>query len=82
MILYTIVPPEHIYPQDFEALSGQMMMNYNGIPLLVEKEEGFSYRVVKIVSSDPNHFLRDDCCPGTRISFSPTSNSGYDIMNI
>ncbi|GAA0332271.1 hypothetical protein GCM10008967_23650 [Bacillus carboniphilus] len=71
-VLYTTVPHEQIFPTDSNVYGKQMMMEHNGIPVLVEQEEeGFSYRIVKVMSSDPSHFLRDDCCPGTRISFTP-----------
>ncbi|WP_243296463.1 YlzJ-like family protein [Bacillus litorisediminis] len=75
MILYTIVPHEHIYPSNEAAYSKQKLIQYNGIPVLVEQEEDYSFRIVKIVSSDPNHFLREDCCPGTKISFFPQAST-------
>ncbi|MET3699530.1 YlzJ-like protein [Bacillus oleivorans] len=69
MILYTIVPHDQIFPTDQAVYSAQKLIEYNGIPVLVEQEEDHSFRIVKVVSSDPNHFLREDCCPGTKISF-------------
>ncbi|BCB03413.1 YlzJ-like family protein [Bacillus sp. KH172YL63] len=63
MILYTMVPDDLIYPTDESVFSGQMMMDYQGIPLLVQQEEN-KYRVIRIMSSDPAHYLNDQLYPG------------------
>ena len=75
MILYTIVPQEQIFPTEQAVYSKQQLIQYNGIPVIVEQEEDHSLRIVKVVSSDPSHFLREDCCPGTKISFLPQSQT-------
>lgn len=65
MILHTIVPQELIFQSSVEQ-SGEMaeMIFYDGIPLVVESVDGSSYRINKILSTDPNHFLRADIVPG------------------
>jgi hypothetical protein len=69
MILYTMMPHELIFPvqeQDYEQTE---LVSYQGVPLLVEKTEDYGYRVIRVVSTDPQHYLNDQFCPGTKISF-------------
>ncbi|MFD2443579.1 YlzJ-like family protein [Bacillus sp. CGMCC 1.16607] len=68
MILYTIMPQELIYPTDEQEFSKQMMVQYDGIPLLVEQNADQSFQVIRIISSDPNHYLDSRCTPGSKIS--------------
>ncbi|WML49235.1 YlzJ-like family protein [Neobacillus sp. PS3-34] len=68
MILYTIVPPEQIFPTDMSAYGKVQTVTYQGIPLLVEVDEEQTARVMRVMSSDPQHYLDERCCPGTKIS--------------
>ncbi|MCA1053570.1 YlzJ-like family protein [Rossellomorea aquimaris] len=68
MILYTTVPQEQIYPTDASEFTGQMMMEHQGIPMLVQKADD-RYRIVRIMSSDPAHYLDGTICPGEYITF-------------
>ncbi|WP_113929947.1 YlzJ-like family protein [Bacillus sp. P14.5] len=63
MILYTTVPQEMIFPAEESAYSQQMVIEWQGIPLLVEQSEQ-QYRVVRVMSSNPDHYLNDQICPG------------------
>ncbi|PLR94778.1 YlzJ-like family protein [Bacillus sp. T33-2] len=67
MILYTMMPQELVYPGDGEATS-QTMISYNGIPLLAELTDEHEYRVVRVLSTDPAHYLQPYCTPGSKIS--------------
>ncbi|WP_064093657.1 YlzJ-like family protein [Rossellomorea aquimaris] len=67
MILYTTVPYDLIFQSDAKAYNAQMVMEHNGIPLLVQQEEN-KYRVIRVMSSDPAHFLNDSVCPGEFIT--------------
>jgi len=66
MILYTIMPYEHIYPEDTQA-SNLELISWNGIPLFAEREEN-RYKVVRILSTDPAHYLNQQITPGQFIS--------------
>jgi hypothetical protein len=68
MILYTMMPQELIYPTAENEFGKQLMVQYNGIPLLVEQTENNCYQVLRVMSSDPNHYLDDRCYPGAKIS--------------
>jgi hypothetical protein len=69
MILYTMMPQELIYPVENQEYGQQLMIQYDGIPLLVEQTSDNCYQVLRIMSSDPNHYLDSRCCPGAKISF-------------
>ncbi|MHC8521833.1 YlzJ-like family protein [Rossellomorea sp. H39__3] len=63
MILYTIIPQEAVFATDPEVYASQMMIDYEGVPLMVQKEEQ-NYRVLRVMSSDPSHFLDSRFSPG------------------
>jgi C-terminal processing protease CtpA/Prc len=67
MILYTTVPQEQIYPVDAAEFSGQMMVEHQGVPLLVQKVDD-KYRILRVMSSDPAHYLNGTICPGEFIT--------------
>lgn len=70
MILYTMMPQELIYPHEEEAAIAQVMVSYNGIPILAEREDSLNYRIVRVMSTDPAHYLEPNCTPGTKFSLS------------
>ncbi|MEH7335569.1 YlzJ-like family protein [Neobacillus drentensis] len=69
MILYTMMPQELIFPYETEPFQKQQMITYQGIPLLVEFTDQQNVQVVRILSSDPQHYLDERICPGSKISF-------------
>jgi hypothetical protein len=69
MILYTTMPLELVYPTQDQDFSQQKMITYKGIPMLVTETEDRSYQVIRIISSDPQHYLDTSCHPGAKISF-------------
>ncbi|MDR6997883.1 YlzJ-like family protein [Neobacillus niacini] len=72
MILYTMMPQELIFPSETEAFSNQQMITYQGVPLLVDVSDQQNVQVIRLLSSDPQHFLDDRFCPGAKISFTNT----------
>lgn len=69
MILYTTMPLELVYPPEEQDFSQQKLITYKGIPMLVSEMEDRSYQVVRVLSSDPQHYLDLSCQPGSMISF-------------
>lgn len=69
MILYTMMPQELIFPAEEVTPSKQMMVTFQGIPLLVEMSDQQNVQVVRVMSSDPQHFMDDRLNPGSKISF-------------
>ncbi len=70
MILYTMMPLEQVFPASEEETMNQVMIAYNGIPMIAEWTESQEYRVVRILSTNPNHYLEPSCMPGSKISLS------------
>ena len=68
MILYTAMPQELIFQTDEREYEKQSIINYEGIPLLVELDDNHDYRVVRVMSSNPLDYLDTRCCPGTILS--------------
>jgi hypothetical protein len=64
MILYTTMPQELVFQTQESEFGKQEIIQYEGIPLLVERDENQSYRVIQVMSTDPKHFLDNRCTPG------------------
>lgn len=69
MILYTMMPPELVYPYESDAYQKYRTINHLGVPVLIESVSDDSAHIVRVLSSDPQHFLDDRFTPGTKISF-------------
>ncbi|WP_342430615.1 YlzJ-like family protein [Neobacillus sp. FSL H8-0543] len=68
MMLYTMVPQELIFPYEPDSKTNHQMVSYQGVPLLVEYSDQQNVQVIRILSSDPQHFLDEQICPGAKIS--------------
>ncbi|WP_079508487.1 YlzJ-like family protein [Mesobacillus jeotgali] len=68
MILYTMMPYEQVFPHSEEGAVSQVMISYNGIPIMAEWTENHEYRVVRVMSTDPNHYMEPSCLPGSTIT--------------
>ncbi len=68
MILYTTMPQELVFQTNDTEFNKQMIIEHNGIPMLVERNEENNLRVLQIMSSNPNHYLDERYCPGTILS--------------
>ncbi len=44
----------------------------DGVRVILRKEDGMSWSIVQIISTDPQDFLRPELQPGTRIEQTPT----------
>lgn len=69
MILYTMMPQELIFPTQEQDFAEPRLVSYQGVPLMVERTEDHSYRVIRVMSTDPKHFLNESYSPGSKISF-------------
>lgn len=69
MILYTMMPQELIFPIETDSVTKQQTLTYQGIPLLVELIDQQNVQIIRVLSSDPQHFLDERVSPGTKISF-------------
>ncbi|KFN04451.1 ribonuclease [Bacillus clarus] len=67
MILYTIMPEQLVYPADYSQCESQKVVNVNGVEMVVSEENNHSYSVVRVLSTDPSHYLQYE--PGQKITF-------------
>jgi YlzJ-like protein len=67
MILYTTMPKEFIFEQDYQQNNLDETILYNGIPLLVQKTNLHEYEIKRVLSTNPQHYLY--CIPGQKITF-------------
>lgn len=63
MIWYTIQPYELMFPEEGNEQAAQNVIVYNNVPVLVERT-GEETKIVQIMSTDPSHFLLEECQPG------------------
>jgi hypothetical protein len=67
MILYTCMPKEMVYPTEADAFTNQSIITYQGVPVVVDKSEEGQYKIVRLLSTDPNDYLNGAYSPGTMI---------------
>jgi L-rhamnose mutarotase len=67
MILHTIVPESLIFQSSDEEYKKQHVVQYNGVSLLVQKTETHEYEIVRLLSSNPQHFLQAQYEPGKKL---------------
>jgi hypothetical protein len=67
MILYTTVPQELIFPQENTATQ-QLIVDIKEGQLLLEQVSSQEFKVVRLISSDPNAYLNENYTPGKMIS--------------
>ncbi len=67
MILYTMMPYDLVYPTDGSEFARQTVINIEGVPLLVDMDGSQDCRVVRLLSSDPEHFMDSRWTPGARV---------------
>jgi hypothetical protein len=70
MILYTVMPMEMMFEPAMSDFEKQSLIEVRGIPMLVEKIDGDNCRIVRMMSTDPFHFMNQDLQPGTVLKMS------------
>jgi hypothetical protein len=75
------MPEELMYPTLEEDFKKQSVVEMNGVQLLVQTTATSQYEIVRILSSDPRHYLDSQYCPGQKITMSISTNEGnYGII--
>jgi hypothetical protein len=64
-----MMPQELVYPTEPSEMEKHKVVSYDGIPLLVEMGEDHCYQVIRVLSSDPSHYLDSRCIPGAKIPY-------------
>ncbi|MFD2212793.1 YlzJ-like family protein [Metabacillus endolithicus] len=70
MIYYTMMPEELMFPHTEAEYKKQSVIEMNGIQLLVQQSENAQYEIIRVLSSDPQHYLNSELCPGQKITMS------------
>ena len=70
MILYTMMPEELIFPTAETDFNKQKIVEMNGVSLLVNETSQNQYVILRVLSSDPQHFLDDQYSPGQKVTMS------------
>ncbi|XQY93569.1 YlzJ-like family protein [Metabacillus sp. HB246100] len=82
MIHYTMMPPELIYPTNDRDYQKQSVVEVDGVQLLVQETSEAQLEIIRVLSSDPNHFLNEGLCPGQKITMSLSTNQvNYGIIS-
>ncbi|WP_299090190.1 YlzJ-like family protein [uncultured Metabacillus sp.] len=81
MIFYTMMPEQLMFPTQEDEYKKQTVIEMNGVQLLVQEGSNAQYEIVRVLSSDPRHFLDSQYCPGQKITMSVSTNEGnYGII--
>lgn len=74
MIYYTMMPEDLMYPTLEEDYRKQSVIEMNGVQLLVQQSENAQYEIIRILSSNPQDYLKSELCPGQKITMSVSMN--------
>jgi ribosomal protein S12 len=70
-MLYTIIPVESIFESETdiqEDVHDEVEIGESGASLMVQSLPGGKYKVIRIISTDPQDYLKPQWQPGTIIS--------------
>ncbi|QOR68613.1 YlzJ-like family protein [Cytobacillus suaedae] len=70
MILYTMMPEELVFPTNENDFGKQRYVEHNGVSMLVNEISPQCCEIVRIVSTDPQHYLDAQYSPGQRLMVS------------
>lgn len=73
MILWTVMPLELVLGEE-SFTNTYEEIDYEGIKVLVERTAATECRIVRLLSTDPSHFLRPELQPGCTLSYKPVWN--------
>lgn len=71
MILWTIVPEEVVYGDRNQPQPAYEEIDYAGQRVVAEKISQNEFRVVRLLTTDPFDYLRNELQPGTVITYKP-----------
>ncbi|CVK17586.1 YlzJ-like family protein [Sporomusa sphaeroides] len=71
MILWTIVPEEVVYGDQNQPQPAYEEIEYAGQKVMAQKISHNEFRVVRLLTTDPLDYLRNELQPGTIITYKP-----------
>lgn len=69
MILYTPLSELDIFPTSEEDYTKLRSISFEGKNMYVENMTDGNYKIIQLLSTDPNDFLNKNYTPGTLISY-------------
>ncbi|KYZ77126.1 hypothetical protein AXX12_03045 [Anaerosporomusa subterranea] len=76
MILWTIMPEELVFGQE-SYVDPYEEIEFAGAKMMVEKIAANQCRIVRIISTDPQDYLRSDLQPGVVL----TAKNRYELLS-
>lgn len=72
MILYSVIPPETVFANmDLVEKQEIKEVTYGHATMLVEQTGPFEGRIVRLISPDPQDYLKPHYSPGQIVRFQP-----------
>ena len=66
-VLHTIVPLEVVFSNKYDGLPKQQLVKVDGVEMLVEPLGFGEAKVVRVLSSNPAHYLNTKFQPGSNL---------------
>ncbi|NLK51796.1 MAG: hypothetical protein GX295_05035 [Syntrophomonadaceae bacterium] len=70
MIHYTLMDPQLIWASE-DDIPVIIEKTIKGVQVLLREEEGETWSIQRVISTNPNDYLRSELQPGLRIKFIP-----------
>ncbi|NLJ24565.1 MAG: hypothetical protein GX354_03930 [Firmicutes bacterium] len=70
-MMWTIIPPEVVWEGIEEKPKDLLQLEWLGVQMLVEPLQFAQGKIVRLLSSEPNDFLRPELQPGSIIDLIP-----------
>lgn len=71
MIMYTVTPLEQIFEGIEELEANTFTATVGGVEMELQPAGERQARIVRLLSPDPQHYLRPEYAPGSVVQFSP-----------
>ena len=66
-MLHTIVPLEVVFSNKYDDLPNQQLIKVDGVEMLVEPSGFAEAKIVRVLSTDPAHYLNTKFQPGSNL---------------
>ena len=80
MTLWTVMPPEAIFPAEHPEPAYEEA-EFSGVKMLVEKISPEQCRIVRLLSTNPQDYLRSELQPGSTFSYQAKSIDTLRCLN-
>jgi hypothetical protein len=69
-VIYTILPLETVV-EGMEKVKPYLEIEVQGVKMQVEQQDSSIYKIVRLLSSDPFDYLKEELQPGALLQFTP-----------